>query len=462
MRFSTESRENTMEHKCNHTRRNFLRWGAFAATAGFSRFGMMNALAQSSSNYKALVCIFLFGGNDSHNMVVPQSQAGYNAYQSIRGSLALPDANAKLLPVTAVNGVPYALNDGLASIQPLWAQQKLAVVANVGMLVQPTTRTQYLGGTATVPTNLFSHADQVIAMQAGNPNGSGGTGWAGRVADAVQSMNGSASFPASISMAGQALFCAGNVVQSASLIPGFDLSMDGLTSWPASASAARLQALQEIITFDTGLALVQSANKVRQDAFSLNAMLKSLSSGTPLTTQFPQTDIGLQLQQVAQIIRLRATTGMSRQVFFCSLGGFDTHSGQSWQQWDLLRQISAGMLALYNATVEMGVADSVTMFTESDFGRTLQPSGSGSDHGWGSHHLVIGGAVKGGDLYGTFPTLALGGPDDANNRGVLIPTTSVDQYGATMARWFGVSAASLPQVFPSLANFAVTDVGFMG
>jgi len=223
-----------------------------------------------------------------------------------------------------------------------------------------------------------------------------------------------------------------------------------------------MQALQEIITFDTGLAMVQSANKVRQDAITLNGMLKSLASGTPLTTQFPQTEIGLQLQQVAQIMRLRSTTGMNRQVFFCSLGGFDTHSGESWQQWDLLKQISAGMMAFYNATTEMGIANQVTTFTESDFGRTLQPSGTGSDHGWGSHHLVMGGAVKGGDLYGAFPTLALGGPDDANNRGVLIPSTSVDQYGGTMAKWFGVDPTLMPQVFPNLANFPVTDLGFLG
>ena len=448
--------------KNTNSRRDFLRvGGGLAAAAGFSRFGLMNAFAQSASNYKALVCVFLFGGNDSHNMLVPQAQAQFNAYKSIRGSLALPDGNAKLLPVSAKDGTPYALNDGLASVHPLWAQQKLAAVANVGMLVQPTTRQQYLTG-ATVPTNLFSHSDQVIQMQAGNPNGSGGTGWAGRVADSVQSMNGTSSFPPSISMAGSALFCTGNAVQSASLIPGFDLTLNGMSAWPASATTARQQGLQEVLTFDSGLALVQSANKVRQDALSLNAMLRSLSSGQPLSTQFPQTSIGQQLQQVAQIIQLRGATGMSRQVFFCSLGGFDTHSGQSWEQWDLFRQISAGMLAFYNATVEMGIADQVTTFTESDFGRTLQPSGTGSDHGWGSHHLVMGGAVKGGDLYGTFPQLALGGPDDANNRGVLIPSTSVDQYGATMAKWFGVSTAAMPQVFPSLPNFATSDVGFLG
>jgi len=445
------------------SRRNFLRAGsAFAAGAGFSRFGMMNALAQGSPNYKALVCVFLFGGNDGHNMVVPQSAAAFNAYKSIRGSLALPDGNAKLLPVSALNGTPYGLNDGLSSIHALWAQQKLAAVANVGMLVQPTTRAQYLGGTATVPTNLFSHSDQVIAMQAGNPNGSGGTGWAGRVADAVQSMNGASTFPASISMAGSALFCTGNAVQSASLIPGFDLSMNGMSAWPASATAARLQALQEILTFDTGMALIQSANKVRQDAQTLNGMLKSLSTGNPLATVFPQTEIGRQLQQVAQIIQLRGSTGMSRQVFFCSLGGFDTHSSQSWAQWDLLRQVADALLAFYNSTVEMGVAGQVTSFTESDFGRTLQPSGSGCDHGWGSHHLVLGGAVKGGDLYGTFPTMALGGPDDSANRGAMIPTTSIDQYGGTMAKWFGVSAAAMPQVFPNLGNFGVQDLGFLG
>ena len=452
-----------MTDKQSPSRRNFLRSAATLSTvAGFSRLGLMNALAQSAPDYKALVCVFLFGGNDSHNMLIPQSAAGFNAYKSIRGSLALPDGNAKLLPISAVNGTPYALTDGLASIFPLWAQQKLAAVANVGMLVQPTTRTQYLGGAVPVPTNLFSHADQVIAMQAGNPNGSGGTGWAGRIADAVQSLNASSSFPPSISMAGSALSCTGNIVQSASLIPGFDLTLNGMTAWPASAAAAKVQALQEILTFDTGLALVQSANRVHQDAITLNGMLKSLNAGAPLSTVFPQTDIGMQVQQVAQIIRLRASTGMSRQVFFCSLGGFDTHSGESWGQWDLLRQVSDALMALYNATIEMGIPNQVTSFTESDFGRTLQPSGTGSDHGWGSHHLVLGGAVKGGDVYGTFPTLALAGPDDANNRGVLIPTSSIDQYGATMAKWFGVSPGAMSQVFPNLVNFPTSDLGFLG
>lgn len=446
-----------------HSRRTLLRLLASApAVLSVNRLGGMNAFAQSAPDYKALVCIFMFGGNDSHNMLIPQDPAAFAAYRAARGSLALPDGNTKLLPITTRTGVPFALNDGLKAITPLWSSGQLAAVANVGMLVQPTTRTQYLAKSVPVPTNLFSHADQVVEKQAGDPNGSGGSGWAGRIADVVRDKNGSATFPAAFSLTGPALLDTGNFIQSASLYPGFDLSPNGLNAWPASAAAARAQALNEILTFDSGLTMVQAANQVRQDAVALNGLLKSAGSSSPLATVFPGTNLGKQMQQVAQIIKLRSTTGMSRQVFFCSLGGFDTHSGQSWQQWDLLGQVGAAMKALYDATLEMGIADKVTTFTETDFGRTLQPSGTGSDHGWGGHNLVLGGAVRGGDIYGTFPTPALGGPDDANSRGVLIPTTSLDQYGATLAAWFGVVPSALDQVFPNIGKFSTANVGFLG
>ena len=444
------------------SRRTFLRnAGAGVAAAAVSRLTMMNALAQTAPDYKALVCIFLMGGNDGHNTLIPQDTAGFAAYRGARGGLALPDGNTPLVQIAAKDGRPFAFNGGLSAVASLWGQGKLAAVANVGMLVQPTTRQQYMANAVTLPSNLFSHADQVIAMQAGNPFGSGGTGWAGRIADAVQPLNGAANFPSAFSMNGASLFCTGNVIQSASLYPGFDLSLNGLSTWPTTGPQPRAQALQEILTFDSGLALVQAANKVNQDARALNLMLRSAGTSQPLTTAFPGTNLGLQLRQIAEIIKLRTATGMSRQVFFASIGGFDTHSSQSWQHWDLLRQVSEAMMAFYNATAEMGIADKVTTFTESDFGRTLQPSGSGSDHGWGSHHLVMGGGVKGGDVYGTFPTLALGGPDDTNLRGVLIPTTSIDQYGATMAKWFGVGSAAMTQVFPNLGNFPVSDLGFL-
>lgn len=453
------------QHASFLSRRSFLqKTSLLAAAGGLGRIGLVNARAQTApagSDYKALVCVFMLGGNDGHNMIVPLTGPSHDAYRAARGNLALPDTSTQLLPVYAKNGAPYGLNSGLAALHPLWAQGKLAAIANVGLLVGPTTRADYLGSSVGLPSNLFSHSDQVQAMQAGDPHGSGGTGWAGRIADATRSHNALSTFPPAISFAGSSLFCSGSIVQSTSLIPGFNLSADGLAAWPASAAAAKAQALQEIVTFNSGLSLVQAANDVRADGLELNGMLTGLGSGN-VATVFPGTGIGQQLRQVAQIIALRGATGMKRQVFFCALGGFDTHSIQSWTQMDLLRQLADGMAAFYNATAEMGIADRVTTFTASEFGRSLQPSGSGTDHGWGNHHLVMGGAVHGGDLYGTFPDLALGGPDDTGSRGVLIPTTSLDQFGGTCAKWFGVAPADMPSIFPNLQHFATHDLGFVG
>jgi uncharacterized protein (DUF1501 family) len=441
------------------TRRQLL--NGLGGTALLSFLGRANAFAQNTPpDYKALVCVFLAGGNDSHNMVVPLTQSEFNAYKAARGSLALPDNNGPLLPVVTPGNVPFGLNPGLGAIHPLWAGGQLAVLANTGMLVQPVTRTEFLANAVPVPTNLFSHADQVQQMQSGVPSTSGGTGWGARAADVVQGLNGTSTFPTTVSISGPALFCAGKVVQSASLFPGFNLDMDGMSIWPQAAADARKLGVQQVLQFDSGMELIQAANHARQDAIALNGMLTGQSAS--LATAFPGTTIGKQLEQVAKIIKLRSSTGMSRQVFFCALGGFDTHGSQSWQQWDLLNDLSNALAAFYNATGELGVADRVTTFTLSDFGRTLQPSGTGSDHGWGSHHLILGGAVQGGRMFGTFPVMALGGPDDSGSRGAMIPTTSTDQYGSTLARWFGVPDDQLPAVFPNIGNFATADLGFLG
>ena len=234
---------------------------------------------------------------------------------------------------------------------------------------------------------------------------------------------------------------------------------------------------QNLLTFNSGLTMIQAADKVRQDAISLSNMLASLPPSSPFTRPFPATDIGKQLQQVAQIMQLQPTIGLKRQIFFCSLGGFDTHSGQSWQQFSLLGEVADAMLSLYSATQDLGIAGQVTQFTESEFGRTLQPSGSGCDHGWGNHHLVLGGAVHGGDLYGRYPQMALGGPDDCLStsnpstpaRGAWLPSTAIDQFAATLGKWFGVdmsNPAVTANAFPNLAAFTSqglpADLGFMG
>jgi uncharacterized protein (DUF1501 family) len=446
-------------HQHRITRRQLL--SGLGGTALLSFLGRTTSLAQAASpDYKALVCVFLSGGNDAHNMIVPLTQSEFAAYKAARGTLALPDNNGALLPIQTPAGAAFGLNPGLQALHPFWAQGTLAVLANTGMLVQPVTRAEFLASAVPLPTNLFSHSDQIQQMQSGIPSTSGGTGWGARAADVMQPMNAASSFPATVSISGPALFCTGKIVQSASLWPGFNLDAAGMSLWPQAAADARRNGFQQILQFDSGLELIQAANHVRQDALALNGLLSG--SSATIATVFPGTSLGNQLLQVAKIIKLRASTGMSRQVFFCSLGGFDTHGAQSWQHWDLLRQVSQALAAFYNATVELGVADRVTSFTLSDFGRTLQPSGSGSDHGWGNHHLILGGAVRGGNVYGTFPTLALGGPDDTGSRGALIPTTSVDQYGATLAAWLGVPAGQLNAVFPNIANFGSANLGFMG
>jgi uncharacterized protein (DUF1501 family) len=436
------------------TRRQLLR-AACALTAASS----LPSRAQVADDYKALVCIYLAGGADGHNLLIPQEASAYAAYRSARGGLALPDGQATLLPISTPQGVPYALPSGMQAVHPLWGQERLAAIANVGPLLAPTSRAQVVAGTASLPAQLFSHPDQAQLAQAGNGTG-GGTGWGGRVADAVVARNGSSRFPVAVSLSGQALFTAGAVVPSASLIPGFAMDMNGMNTWPASASAARQQALGEILALDGGVRLIQAANQVRRDAQSLGGLLRS-SSGATLATAFPGTDLGSQLQQVARLIAMRSTVGVRRQVFYVQLGGWDTHGGQSWQHFDLSRQLAQAMAAFYAATLELGVASQVTTFTQSEFGRSLQPSGGGSDHGWGNHHFILGGAVRGGQVYGQFPSPTLGGPSDANNRGVLIPSTSLEQFGATLGRWFGVDNAGLATAFPKLSAFGTSDLGFM-
>ncbi|HST13072.1 MAG TPA: DUF1501 domain-containing protein [Terriglobales bacterium] len=447
------------------SRRDFLKTTCCSAAAGFaaasfSRFGLVNALAQNATDYKALVCVFLFGGNDSNNMVIPYDTAGYNSYKSARGGLAL--AQGSLLPVTPPSiGSPFAFHPRFAAMQSLFNNKQLAVLANVGTLIQPTTASQFRKGGVAVPMNLFSHSDQEAQMQTAILDRVAETGWAGRTADKIQAIYGG-NFPIIISLAGTNIFCEGVVAQSIQSNGNPTQLLNGFGG--GAESNARLSALQSLLTFDNGLSLIQAASTTTGNAIQNGQTLAAaLATGTPLATQFPKNSyFASQLQQVAKIIQVRGALGLQRQIFFVSMGGFDTHSGQLTQQDSLFNDINQSLSAFYQATNEMGVANNVTTFTLSDFGRTYSPNSDGTDHAWGSHHLIMGGAVKGGDFYGTFPTLAVNGPDDGTGQGRWVPTTSVDQYAATLASWFGVAATDLPSVFPNLANFPTQTLGIMG
>ncbi len=445
------------------TRRGFIRIGA--ATVGslaLRPFGLLPAMAQSGPGYRALVCVFLFGGNDSNNSVIPMDDASYQAYQSLRAGLALT-ASDLTATVTSASGAPYAFHAKLAEVASLFTSKELAVVANVGSLVQPLTRAQYQQSQAPIPLNLFSHADQQLQWQTSLAQGNGSTGWAGRAADYIASQGiNSSGFPTFMSVNGNILLGTGVETQPVAVAPGQSLQVKGFNNAPSAQ--ARWEALNNLLTLDSGMSLVQAANNTMANSISdAKALGAALAQATPLKTQFPKSNIAAQLQQVAQIIQVQGDLGMSRQIFFCSLGGFDTHTNELNTHNLLYPQLSPALAAFYEATQELGMAQNVTTFTESDFSRTFQPtSGGGSDHAWGSHHFVLGGAVAGGQVFGAFPTFELGGPDDADVRGRWIPTTSVDQYGATLCSWFGIPDNALATVFPNFANFGSQKLGFLG
>ena len=454
------------------SRRDFLKAAvtSVGALGAFAKFGEMNALASNSAPYQALVCIFLAGGNDSHNMVVPADPQNYALYSHARQILAIPQG--KLQPISN-GGAPYGLHPLMPEIASLYNNGNAAIVANVGMLVQPTTRQIFQSqNLAQLPAQLFSHSDQTNQWQAAIPNGTASTGWGGRVEDNLLSTyNSAASFTPVTATTGCGLFCTGQQTFAATVPVG------GASLLQGAGSASRLAAVQQLMQFDNGLKLVTAANANFYRGVGFSASLTNALKNAVVNTVFPNTLLGQQLKTVAQIMSIRNALGIGRQVFFCQLGGFDTHGAQSnmvnndltMGQDPLLQQLSQAVGAFYAATHEVGTDTNTTTFTASEFGRTLQPNGSvGTDHAWGSHHFVIGtgaaqgGALQGGKIWGKFPSLVLGGPDDANTRGTLVPTTSVDQYAATMAQWFGVSAANVPSIFPFVGNFPTSNLGFLG
>lgn len=448
--------------------------GAAGFAAGVHRFGLINALAQGTG-YKALVCVFLAGGNDGNNMVVPMSTTEYNAYERVRGpsGLAIPRDQLRGITPDTMNS-PFGFHPSFVELQSLFEQQKkLAVVCNVGPLVQPLSREEYQNDDVPRPYQLFSHSDQIAQWQTAIADRIGQSGWGGRIADLFRQR--SSEFPTITALSG-GIFARGDHTSALSIAPA-PRPLDKLlvlNGFRTAADEPRRASMEFLRTIDADATLVAATSRTTQQAIDIG---RTLSSDVTLNTPFPDTTLGNQLKQVAKVIKFNSAAPpavrLDRQIFFCQLGGFDTHKSQLGTQASLLAQVSQAIDAFYSATADdLRLRDNITTFTLSDFGRTLQPAGSGedvgSDHAWGNHHLVVGGAVDGGDFYGVpgpnrtvFPVLELSGPSDTDARGRWIPTVSVEQYAATLASWFGVAAGDLPIVFPNIERFETWDLDFM-
>lgn len=423
-----------------------------------------------ASDYKALVCIFLSGGNDASNVIIP-NDSGYSGYASARSVLALPQS--VLLPLTPRNsdGRAWGLHPSLAEVHGLFNAGRLALLTNVGTLVEPTTKAQYNARTVKLPPQLFSHNDQQVQWQSSVPDQPFRTGWGGRMADLVNSLNSNSQASMSVTLNGFNNLQVGSEVVQLAVQPASANSPKGgsvvFTNTAGANNSVRYAAQKDLFGGANANLFASAFGSLSNDAIGTSELLGSVLSSAPtLATTFPNTSLANQLKSIAYLISIAGGMNLKRQVFFARIGGWDTHADQVdantavGAHANLLQQVSQAMNAFYDATVELGCADRVTTFTASDFGRTYSSNGDGTDHGWGAHHLVMGGAVNGGDIYGRMPTLTIGGPDDTA-QGRWIPTTSVDEYGATLARWFGVSATNLSVAFPNIGRFANPNLGFV-
>jgi uncharacterized protein (DUF1501 family) len=454
----------------DQSRRAFLQRSAAFGLVGAASPFVMNlaaigeAAAATAGDYKALVCIFLFGGNDYANTVIPYDQPSYDLYNSLRGTIALTRdslAQTILYPSTALaGGRQYALAPQLAPVVPIFDAGKLAVMLNVGTLIQPTSKTNYTNKSVPLPPKLFSHNDQQSFWQACNPEGAT-SGWGGRIGDLLQSGNGASTLTC-INATGNAVFLSGrSAVQYGVTTNGPVPLLNNATSLFGSATG--MTTLRALMTGPRAHLFENEHATVTKRSLDLQAQVSAALAAGPAVTGFPAgNSLADQLRIVARLISVSQELGAKRQVFFVSLGGFDTHDGILTTHPVLMTRLGAAMRAFYDATVTLGVSDKVTAFTASDFGRTLTSNADGSDHGWGSMHMVMGGAVNGRAFYGPPPVIANNGPDDVG-QGRLLPALSVDQYGSTLANWFGVSSGNMPTVLPNINNYnpSTWNLGFV-
>jgi uncharacterized protein (DUF1501 family) len=490
-------------------RRAFLRRSGQLALTGtalpfalnLAAMGEAAAFNAPAGDYKALVCVFLFGGNDYANTLIPYDDTNYNLYSTIRGGGAGQTAGGIALAKSALTATllspsvgptdsqgqlnrQFALNPAMTGLAGLFNSGKMAVQLNVGPLVKPLTRTQYNSSDRTTyprPPQLFSHNDQQSIWQSSSPEGST-VGWGGNMGDLVlsNSLNTSSVFTC-MSVSGNAVFLSGDTALQYQVSTNGAIKIQPATNSSLYGNSAVPGAIYNLLHNQTSAHKMENEYlAVTKRALDAESSVSTALALTPPTTTFPTDSLGQQLKMVARLINGRSTLGVRRQVFFVSMGGFDLHDNLIRDHGGLLGKVSAAMTAFYNATVEMGVANQVTSFTASDFGRTLASNGDGSDHGWGSHHFVVGGAVNGKRFYGEAPPINVtdgtGSPRVYSaaeqwhvGQGRLLPRTSVDQYAATMAKWFGVTDTEMPQVLANINNFGTPagradypwDMGFM-
>lgn len=456
-------------------RRAFLRRAGHLGLAGIATPWALNlaaigeAAAFTATDYKAIVCVFLYGGNDYGNTLVPYDNTNYAKYAAIRTGIATPQADLAstlLAPGTALpGGMQLALAPQMGRLKTIFDAGKLAVQLNVGPLMQPTSLAEYNAKSVPLPAKLFSHNDQQSVWQSSQPEGSV-RGWGGRLGDLGLANNGNATFTC-ISVTGNSVYLAGQDIAAYQVSPTLGAVPIAGVKNGVYGSAPCGAALKTLISKASSNLMESEYSKTTTRSMDAEVAVTAALSGITLATPFNALNplssanpLAAQLQMVAKLIAARSALTAKRQVFMVSLGGFDTHDFLPTQHPVLMSSVADALGSFYDAMVELGVANSVTTFTASDFGRTLASNGDGSDHGWGSHHFVMGGAVKGKEFYGTAPAIAVGGPDDVG-QGRLLPSTSVDQFAATLASWFGVSAADLPLVVPNIKNYTLKNMGFV-
>ena len=472
----------------DRSRRLFLR-NALCATASSAAFGSMYgklSLAHAAtvphlllgSDYRALVCIYLSGGNDSFNMLVPRDTPHYNTYAATRGALALPQAELLAINPTVApsDGAQYGLHPRMGGLRDLFESGRAAIVANTGPLLYPTTKAQYQNESVPVPAQLASHSDQEVLWQLPQAEASGARlGWGGKLADIFFANNGNPNLSMNISLGGE------NVFQAGAQVSPYFMSRYGVDSiWPIENPGTRRAAFDALMAQSHAHAFertyVTKLQRARLVSAEVGAALDTMPANqapfnafdtawTNLPAPRATPDIGRELQMIARMIALRGTLQMTRQIFFVDIGGFDTHGTQLVDHAELMEDLSVALKTFHDvmASAQMNLANKVTTFTASEFGRSLFINGDGTDHAWGAHHIVVGGGVNGRRIYGTMPSL-LGDSDvnpDDTGYGQIIPTTAVDQYAATLARWYGLADTDRALMFPNLSRFAASNLGFM-